>query len=164
MNLEGIMPEGELGLSGFRCSGKTPCTDPLRIGFFQKCSRSVQCAAGGHNIINDKDVFAGQIEIGLDAHIRLTAGSLSGSTPTLLLVLRFLQKRVEWKAEIIRDRSGQFFTQIKSTPEPSSVGGRYAGDDIWVAVRLVVKGRMRHQHKCLNAADLASIAFVFATM
>ena len=138
MNLEGIMPEGELGLSGFRCSGKTPCTDPLRIGFFQKCSRSVQCAAGGHNIINDQDVFAGQIEIGLDAHIRLTAGSLSGSTSTLLLVLRFLQKRVEWKAEIIRDRSGQFFTQIKSTPESSSVAGGYAGNHIWVVFRLVI--------------------------
>ena len=78
MDLEGIMPEGELGLSGFRRSGKTPCADLLGTGFFQKCCSSVKCASGSHDIINDKNVFASQVEISVYAHISLTAGSLSG--------------------------------------------------------------------------------------
>ena len=138
MSVVDIMPEGELGLSGFRCSGKTPGADLLRIGFFQKCCSGVKRAAGSHDIINDQDVFTGQVEIGFYAHIGLTAGSLSGGTSTLFLVLRFPQKRVEWKAEIMRDCAGQFFTQVKTAPESSAVAGGYAGNHIWVVFRLVI--------------------------
>ena len=137
MSVVDIMPEGELGLSGFRCPGKTPCADLLRTGFFQKCCGGVKRAAGSHDIINDKNVFTSQVEIGFYAHIGLTAGSLPGGTSTLFLVLRFPQKRVEWKAEIMRDCPGQFLTQIKTAPESPPVAGGYAGNDIWVVFRLV---------------------------
>ena len=138
MNLAGIMPEGELGLSGFRCPGKTPCANLIRIGFLQKCCSGVKCAAGGHNVINDQDVFTGQVEVGLDAHIGLTAGSLSGGTSSLLLMFGFLQKRMKGKAQVIRNRPGQFFTQIKTSPESPPVAGGYAGNDIWVVFRLII--------------------------
>ena len=164
MNVAGIMPEGELGLSGFRCSGKTPGADLMRIGFFQECCGGVKCAAGSHDIINDKDVFAGQVETGLYAHIGLTAGSLSGGASTLLLMFGFLQKRMKGKAQVIRDGSGQFFTQIKTAPESPAVAGGDAGDDFWVIVGLVVKGRACHQHERLYPADLPGITFVLAAM
>ena len=164
MSVVDIMPEGELGLSGFRCPGKTPCADLLRTGFFQKCCGGVKRAAGGHNIINDQDVFTGQVEVGLDAHIGLTAGSLSGGTSTLLLMFGFLQKRVECKAQVIRDCPGQFLTQIKTAPESPTVAGGDAGDDIWVVFRLVIKGRACHQHERLYPADLPGIAFILAAM
>lgn len=138
MSVVDIMPEGELGLSGFRCSGKTPGADLLRIGFFQKCCSGVKRAAGSHDIINDKNVFASKVEIGFYAHIGLTTGSLSGGTSTLLLVFRFLQKTMEWQAEIMGDCAGQFFTQVKTAPESSAVAGGYAGNHIWVVFRLVI--------------------------
>lgn len=138
MSVVDIMPEGELGLSGFRCSGKTPGADLLRIGFFQKCCSGVKRAAGSHDIINDKNVFTSRVKIGFYAHIGLTTGSLSGGTSTLLLVFRFLQKRMEWQAEIMRDCAGQFFTQVKTAPESSAVAGGYAGNHIWVVFRLVI--------------------------
>jgi hypothetical protein len=76
----------------------------------------------------------------------------------------FLQKRMKGKAEIMRDCSGQFFTQIKTAPESPAVAGGDAGDDFRVIIRLAVKGRSRHKHECLYPADLPGIAFVFAAM
>ena len=82
----------------------------------------------------------------------------------MLLVFRFLQKTMEWQAEIMRDCSGQFFTQIKTAPESPAVAGGDAGDDFRVIIRLAVKGRSRHKHERLYPADLPGIAFVLTAM